>query len=105
MQPNTLTPRSIAQARARLAVLDRALARINKQLEDRSRARQWRQRAEHAYTKFADERDRLRVWLLAAEHPLFRASYELLKTLREQDVDFDPPELELLAKLDAHFKE
>jgi hypothetical protein len=105
-------PASIKQAHERLQLLNREISNIDEQLADAVRRKRlgaqyfrWCGSAEHARQLFLSERRQLKTWLEEAEHPLFRAAYELLKTLRRQEVDFDPPELELINKLDNHFKE
>jgi hypothetical protein len=107
-------PTSVAAAQRRMCALAEEIAGIERQLADRDRAPryvldaeyfEWRRRATAAKLLFESELRQLQTWLVTAEHPLLREAHALLVRLREEDVEFDAPELELIAKLDKHFKE
>jgi hypothetical protein len=107
-------PASVDTGRKRLHTLIEEIAGIERQLADRDRAPRyvldaeyytWRKSATAAKLLFESELRQLQAWLATAEHPLLREAHALLVRLREEDVEFDAPELELIAKLDRHFKE
>jgi len=99
-----IPPESVRKAHERLTTLEHEVKSIDKQLADPSRANaDWRRSATAARDLLASERRQIQAWLATAEHPLFKEAYELLRTLRTENCDFDPPELDLITRLDKHF--
>jgi hypothetical protein len=106
-------PASVREAREREAALQHEVSSIAKQLENPERRahfntedsyRAWETRAREARKLLRAELNQLRAWLAAADHPDFHAVYELLKTLREEEVEFDERELALLARIGKIFE-
>jgi hypothetical protein len=108
-----IPPASIRQARERSNALAHEISLIDKRLMNTERRANfdteqlflaWVTRTKSARVLLKAELSQLRAWLMAAEHPLFKDAYKLLKTLESEDCDFDPPELELISRLDRYFE-
>lgn len=112
-------PKSILEARLRIAQLEKEIARIQSQLDDplrnlkekRPDYKQWRQKAARAHRHFNEEVALLRAWLIAPERydPEAKLAelHKLVKTIvHDFDIadDLDPAESALIAELDARFK-
>lgn len=109
-------PTSLEEAVRRQRYVGGEIARIQGQLDDPDReARlgasavayaQWRQRAGDVLRAFRCEARLFAEWVdivyLSSGRELLSEAYALLKTL-ERETDFDPPEKDLMRKLDAHF--
>ncbi len=109
-----IVPESIADARRRLELLDREIARIEGQLADPERRKRiglqgwydgWRKSATNALTLFRLEREQLRAWVDVATCDLLKLAYDTLKSVQEDEGDefFDETELALIDRLDKHF--
>lgn len=108
-----IKPESLREARLRLQRVAQDIARIEAQLADPARRERlggaaydaWRGGAESALARFTSERERLGAWIATVDDPLLRAARDLLRALREDDVEFEPEELATIAKLDRLFEE
>jgi hypothetical protein len=106
-------PQSYSQGYERYSFLAAECARIALQIVDQTRSKlfayekdyeEWKTGARQALENCKTERRLLMQWIEEQERDLFKRSYDLLKTLRNDEVPFDEKETELLARLDEHFK-
>ena len=106
-------PTSLAWARWRQEQLQFETAKIINQLavprDETATYLDWRQRASRMLGRFQEEERQYSEWIKKREavrvskgEQLLRDARDVLKTLSDE-VDFDPPELELLTRLNEHF--
>ena len=106
-------PLSLVAAKARYDQLYYEIQKIEKQLVDLNRRERlgdvnyelWSKKATSALRYMKKEADQLAIWI--DRHPdsdLFREVHELLLQLRDE-VDLEPKEAALIARLDTYYQE